>query len=402
VSSFVDLADRTRDPVLRRSLLLDAWRHAAEVAAGHDYALKHVAGGFIEARHFRDARTAIDEMRDPSIRMDYLAWLQRALADAERHEDAAKVAGELDRTLDEHPGIQSQSELLGHAEDLLKEDLPGMEPSDDAVFAELGAMVAAGSFDAAVAQIRHRFPTRFCPPVLSLPADLQTSTLVLQLETVATRRRNDLKVEFVCDLAAGLHGAGITLPDEAGAVLVSPALLALEPPATPPIMSRDLSQLTLAELVTLLFDRPVANTEEERRWMERTRNDDAEISDEAELVRLTTRLFRDFGTIASRYSPEQVDQGLWLLLSYPGDVQMSIQFNGVPEDAAVEWVEAAYHVFAGYVARRELPDSLTAFYMFWDLSWRHTTDAVRGAALRTLTRVLELPDRDCRVAACTG
>lgn len=402
-SMLVRLADGVRDPVMKASLLRDARDAAAEVVDGDgDYALKHVVSGCIRAGLLDEASDAVDAMEDPEIRLDYLERLRLALEKSGRTDQAESIAEQRGAVTDANPDARPQSETIAEARALLEYEIDPDHPSDRSVFKRIAEMMAAGAHQEAIDAVKERFLTRVCPAVLDLTEDELASLLLLQLERVHAYRRNDLKVEFLTDLAREFHARN-KRPFPAITDYVSSAdFLPVAPAALPSIHAIDPSSLSFDEFVKLLFDRPVAETEEESRILERERDDDPEIADPANLVRLSTELFLRFGEIAPRFSPEQVDQGLWDLLGYPYGLHDVLDRGGLSAGVVLPCVRAAYHVFADYVARHEVPDSATKFNMWWDEFWYSKSPEFYAALVETMTNVLELPDEHSRYAALHG
>jgi len=399
----VSLSESARDPVIKRSLLADALRAAGEVVSGDiDYALKHVAGGYIEAGLPADALQVIDSMETPAIRVDFREYLARALDEAGRELDAVVARAEREADLRETSGVVPESEWIALAEELLVTDLYDDLPSDRTLFARVEDLMRAGDTAAALTIVRERFPTRLCPATLELPADELSRLLLFQLSSVLSYHLNDLKVEFLADLAVELHRRDRVAPVEVLNFVESPEFLAVEPASVPGIRAVDLSRGDFDHFVTALFARPVAVTEEEERIFRRERDDDPGLTDDEAFLRQVAELFRRFGEVAPRFSPEQVDQAMWFLTGYPFSIHDVMSEPTVSETVMIELIQAEYHIFAGYVAVHDLPESFSRFRMLWDERWRHLSEAANQALVDVMTRVLELPAETARYAALCG
>ena len=139
-----------------------------------------------------------------------------------------------------------------------------------------------------------------------------------------------------------------------------------------------------------------------------------------------TKLFLEFGDIASKYSVAQIDQGIWAILSGKARLYEYVFDNSVPLPDRLECIRSMYYVFSDFVAKSEgEPDSdLTGFWMWWDLLldgfWTppkpffpgtYRGDASKldaeshillDAMFETLKRILELPHTETQRCALHG
>jgi hypothetical protein len=397
----VEVASLTNDVLVRRSVLMQSWGAANEVGGDRDYALKWVAGGFLKAGLVGEAHEVIATMTDPSIRLDFLDALKDTLARSGQGDAAAGVLAQRDQIQAEHSDTIPQSEMLEQAHLLISQDIHG-NPLP-AVFADIEAQVRSGSAEEAVARIRSEFPTRVCPAAWRIDPGLLERLILFQLSAVQGYGRNDLKIEFVTDLVVAFHRNGNQAPPPLVLAAASTdAFLKIEPAAPPSITSRDPSTMTLAAFTRFLFDRPVAGTIEEERFMRRARDDDPDVSDKTALVRLATELFQKFGKLVDGRTHEQVDQAMWFLNGYPFFLKDLWMNDRVPASAVRECVEACYNVFADFVDVTRLPESATSFFMWWDERWMSGSPTLITAVLETLDRILALPSWACRNAALYG
>ena len=397
-----DVAELTSDVVVKRSLLFEALEAAKTVGADRDYALKWAIGGFLSAGMLAEASAAVATLEDPAIRLDYLLELQGAFKRAGLGDAAAAAGSQRDQQQEANPERRPQSELLAEAYRLVQADIDGNAKRDGALDPNPGA--AATDPKAAAAEIRETYPTRVCLAAWNLPPALLESVLSFQLARVQSYARNDLKVEFLTDLAVAFHTHGV----ESGArerledALGMEAWLRVEVASPPSITARDPSEMSLDEFARFLFDRSVAKTPEEERFMGRDADRDPGVSDKGALVRLGTELFRRFGEIAGAYAVERVEQAMWFLNGYPFFLMGALAAGDVPDSLAVECVAAAYHVFADYVAVNASADGASSFYMWWDEDWTGASTELAAAAISTLERILLVPNKACRQAALHG
>jgi hypothetical protein len=128
----------------------------------------------------------------------------------------------------------------------------------------------------------------------------------------------------------------------------------------------------------------------------------------------------NFRAIVHRYSPEQIEQGLWAVFSGDIDCQRYLFQPWVDRAARVACIESMYWVFHGAVAQQRCGSQGT-FWMWWDLilhtnglSKRPTDyrlghvqltedeECIIDAIYRTCSRILEIPHRGCQWSAIHG
>ncbi|MFN0148869.1 MAG: hypothetical protein ACKVT1_20385 [Dehalococcoidia bacterium] len=398
------VATATTDRILSRSFMEDAWAAARTVSDDHDYALKHVAGGLMDIGDLEAAQEAIDEMEDPSIRMDYLQALKQAFEARAQHEQAGGVAAAQEALQVANPGVQPQSEVLRLAEVLADSDLPGVPRSDGKVWADITRAFELGDIDHAITLIKQRFPVRFCPGALLLDDDRFDELFSFQVEAVLAAKRNDLKVEFLTDAVTAICTSPTPLRDPSLPPSTVAALTAREAAAPPSIFARDPSLLTPGDVAPFLFNRAIVpDGDETARWLMREPEDPMYVSDPERFVELIGGLFRGFGEAGRSHTPEQVDQGLWFLFGYPFFLWDIVSTTSeCPEKTSIDCIRSAFHIFADYVATIEVPEGASAFHMMWDTSWRDASPELLDAILETELRILEIDDDNCRYAALHG
>jgi hypothetical protein len=139
-----------------------------------------------------------------------------------------------------------------------------------------------------------------------------------------------------------------------------------------------------------------------------------------------TKLFSNFGQITTKYTIEQIDQGIWGILGANLELYELIFDPVVPLDNRLACIRAMYHVFSDFVAhlQTELGPNLSSFYMWWDLIlhgfWNpnkpHFPNTYKGDASKldpesrqmldvmfgTLEQILSLPDRESQKSALHG
>lgn len=398
---YSNIASAAVDPDFKLAVLRLARESASLTERGnYNYALKHVVSGFIDAGWLDLAEEAVGAMNDPEIKLDYLDRLREAARAADDHRRAGRAETEEDDIRGATPGIRSQSEILLVAETLVGMDLDEDFPSSGTLFKRVGRLLRDGDSEGAAALVREHFPARLCPATLAFPEDQLSALLAFQVRALVGYDRNDLKVEYLTDLAIGLMERGLEVPSTVAQALAADDLIRLSPPAPMSIHAIDPTTLSFDAFVLHLFNRPVARTEEDERIFNRETNMDPGVADPEALVTMTARLFREFGQIAPRYSVEQVDKAMWFLQGYPYMIFSEAGSRHVSDAAALELLTSTYHLFADYVAGRGLSDDVTSFHMIYDQMWGN--DSWQPVLFETMVRVLETDDDDCRAAALHG
>jgi hypothetical protein len=154
--------------------------------------------------------------------------------------------------------------------------------------------------------------------------------------------------------------------------------------------------------------------------------DEAVPSSPAILVKHMTKLFSEFGPIASKYSLAQVDQAVWGILGANLRLHEFLFDASVPLPDRLECIRSMYHVYSDFVAKLEtdLPPELGGFWMWWDLvlldfwilhrpvvAGTYTGDASKldsesrvllDVMFETLKRILDLPHAESQRCALHG
>jgi hypothetical protein len=195
---------------------------------------------------------------------------------------------------------------------------------------------------------------------------------VARLRRFLAYKFNDLKVRFLTDTAM----AGGVDDSEIESILLSTGFAEIDAPRAPSIY-RNPCNFDLAEF---LFARPVLGHEDDREYLEGSDCFQEPLLDRTGFQRRVADLFTTFGQIAPRYSVDQIDQGLWLLI---GGRLYQIKFD-----------QSMLAPFRDYYLQHGDDYSGTAFYMWWDL--------IRPDDVSILETILALPSAACQRAALHG
>jgi hypothetical protein len=188
---------------------------------------------------------------------------------------------------------------------------------------------------------------------------------------------NDLKVRFLVDSAIAGGMADPAVEDS----VVGEAFAAIEPPRAASIF-RDPTGLEDDAFAGFFFERPVVLEEIDRELLEGS-DYFREPWPDADIVQpRAVALFRNFAEVARRYSHDQIDQGLWLML---GGRLFQPEFD-----------DAMFTPFHDYYAQHGDQYDGSAFFMWWD--------QIRAGerALPVLEKILALPSAACQRAALHG
>jgi hypothetical protein len=183
---------------------------------------------------------------------------------------------------------------------------------------------------------------------------------------------NDLRVRFLADtaMAGGVDDAEIE------SILLSTGFAEVEPPRAPSIYRNPCS----FDLARFLFARPALRHDDDRECLEGSDCFQEPLLSPADFQQRLVDLFSNFGQIAPRYSMEQIDQGLWLLI---GGRLFQMKFD-----------KSMFVPFRDYYVHRGDDYPGSAFYMWWDL--------VRPDDVSILEEILALPSAACQRAALHG
>jgi hypothetical protein len=192
----------------------------------------------------------------------------------------------------------------------------------------------------------------------------------------------------------------------------------------------DLSSKTFDQFVEFFFNREVVPDEKRFDYflmdLAGQQYDEFVPSSSAILVKHMTKLFSEFGQIATKYSLAQVDQGVWAILGAHLRLYEFLFDSSVPLPMRLECIRSMYHVYSDFVAKLEtdLPPDLSGFWMWWDLVlhgfWTPPKPFVAGTyrgdaskldseslvlldvMFETLKRILDLPHAESQRCALHG
>jgi hypothetical protein len=166
----------------------------------------------------------------------------------------------------------------------------------------------------------------------------------------------------------------------------------------------DLRKATLDELIDFVFDHPEPSTDSDghREFWCWTVHLDVAI-DPAHQLSLMAELFRGARVLLPRFSPAQIDQGLWFMFSGGSE-----WFTALLADRDLPWaarravIRAIYELYDGLLTHIEVDQS---GYMLWDLLLGKFDDdytEIADTCFETLVRILNLPQAECQRAALHG
>jgi hypothetical protein len=189
----------------------------------------------------------------------------------------------------------------------------------------------------------------------------------------------------------------------------------------------DLSSKSFNEFVSFFFVREVVSDHEQFDYFSSDlageRYEESVPSSPTILVDHMTRLFSEFGPIASEYSLPQVDQAIWGVLGENLRLYEFLFDPSIPLPSRLGCVRSMYSVYSGFVAKmKTAPDpNLSGFFMWWDLilhgfwaslvpgsSWGDASKlypesrVLLDVMFETLKRILDLPHAEARRCALHG
>ena len=166
-------------------------------------------------------------------------------------------------------------------------------------------------------------------------------------------------------------------------------------------------QLSFDKWIQLVFDHPV--TDPHWYWedslYEYWDQWDEEFSTEKQL-QYATRLFMNVSEfLIGRYSPEQIDQGMGMLISGPTrfSIANSIWLKVLPQELREGCIISMIPLFRNLFA--VVPVEFSCF-MWWDelRGWEHedVDPHTKEVVLQALMAILEIPSHDCQLSALHG
>jgi len=155
----------------------------------------------------------------------------------------------------------------------------------------------------------------------------------------------------------------------------------------------DLTSVPYDDWVRLVFDHPVG---QEWYWQ-----CNISVPDPPRLLDYFARLCADFPRAVAPFDRAQIDQGLWLLLGACVDIGWHLIQPTIPREKRIACIESMSGVYAAFVARSEVHESETCFFMWWDLltfaivpsptsALSDEQREARDAMLSTLVKILAL------------
>jgi hypothetical protein len=132
----------------------------------------------------------------------------------------------------------------------------------------------------------------------------------------------------------------------------------------------DLSELNFDEFVSFFFDH---DTKAEEYWyQDRSLSswndfDEETMRSPQVIVGHMTRLFTNFTDIASEFSLEQINAGIWAMFTnQPFRLQKHLWLLATPLPERLDCIHSMYSVYSDYVAKSKVEVMENCFYMWWD------------------------------------
>jgi hypothetical protein len=223
----------------------------------------------------------------------------------------------------------------------------------------------------------------------------EPDSTAMRLQRILDYGYNDLRVMFLSEFSAA---GGLDDP-EAERLINTAAFRRIAPPR-PPSIESDPSSFDLETLATSLFGRPIRQRESDRPLVDGSGF--LEVSDPNRFITTVQNLLQGFGQIAPRFSPAQIEQGLWYLFAYPFWLSQLLT-EEIPPAQVTALTHAMYYPFRDYYLPMADNYAGSAFFMWWDNfnSGGHNP-AMDEACVEVLGRILRLPHKECRDAALHG
>jgi hypothetical protein len=193
----------------------------------------------------------------------------------------------------------------------------------------------------------------------------------------------------------------------------------------------DLSSLTFDEFAAFFFAREVVPDDEQYGYFLTDRHGEKYFesvpSSPEVLVNHLTKLFTQFGQIASEYTLARVDQGVWGMWGVNLRLYELLFDPPVPLVSRLDCIRSMHHVYSDYVSKLERepdPEIESGFYMWWDLilhgfwdssrpviagTWRGDASKLDAESrvlldvlFETLTGILAIPNHASQLSALHG
>ena len=132
----------------------------------------------------------------------------------------------------------------------------------------------------------------------------------------------------------------------------------------------------------LVFDHPTGTEEVNHSWIWED-DVETEVSDSAVLVSHMTQLCNEFVTATNGYSLQQIDGGIWTLLSEPVRLADHLADESVPLEARLRCIASMFEPYKEFVAPSQVEEMENCFDMWWDLvaggywhnvNWKYKSD----------------------------
>ena len=167
-------------------------------------------------------------------------------------------------------------------------------------------------------------------------------------------------------------------------------------------------KLSFEEWIKFVFDHPIQETP----WYWDTSldtfwDDWREDIDPEQQLTYVTKLFENAASLLlGRFSPEQIDQGLTMLLSGPDDfaIRELVWSHKLPLSIRVQCITSMVRLFRDVFSQVPIKH---ACFMWWDelREWQHQEDRdpqTQEVILTALEQILKIPSRDCQMSALHG
>jgi hypothetical protein len=163
------------------------------------------------------------------------------------------------------------------------------------------------------------------------------------------------------------------------------------------------------EWITTVFDHPV-DPDNSWWWAENAKVWDAKTHGELTL-RMMARLFEDPEQIINRFTPQQIDQGIWFIVDTScSDHFLLLKKERLPLALKKQVIEGIFTLYSKLFSRICDPvldghgAANSSVYMFWDLAEdsRPEDPTLDAASLDVMARTLGVPHVACQQGALHG
>jgi hypothetical protein len=126
----------------------------------------------------------------------------------------------------------------------------------------------------------------------------------------------------------------------------------------------DVSSLDFEPWVKFIFDHPVIKYPGDSWYW--SSGERFVATNPQRLLEHFTRLCLDFPEIASRYTLQQIDQGIWFLLSEPNRLGEHLADASIPFAIRLTCIRSMLNVFSEFVTKSKIEVMENCFDMWWD------------------------------------